>query len=92
MVVIESEFRTSIPSCYRPVITEIIINSPFRFGYIDFSDVATAEKAMKAMQGARVDGRNVTLDFAAPREDRPARGGRGGGRGFGGGRGKGNQS
>ena len=41
---------------------------------------------MKQMQGAQIDGRNVTLDFATPRDnsggDRGGRGGRGrGGRG-----------
>ena len=41
---------------------------------------------MSAMQGAAVDGRNITLDFATPRDNNgPPRGrGGGGGRGFGG--------
>lgn len=71
------------------VITDRDTGNSKGFGYIDFPDVASAEKAMKKMQGASIDGRSVTLDFATPR-DNSSGGGRGGfGGGFGGGRGGG---
>jgi len=73
------------------VITDRDTGNSKGFGYIDFPDVSSAEAAMKRMQGARVDGRAITLDFATPRDNSGGdRGGRGrGGRGFGGGRGRG---
>lgn len=41
------------------------------FGYVDFSDHASASKAYEAMQGQEVDGRAINLDFA---NSRPAEG------------------
>lgn len=70
---------------------------PKGFGYVQFSSIDEATKALGAMQGFSIEGRSVRLDFSTPRThsgDRGGRGGRGGGRGFdrggrGGGRGRG---
>jgi RNA recognition motif-containing protein len=60
---------------------------PRGFGFITMSTPEEAQKAIEAMNGATLDGRNLTVNIARPREDRP--GGGGGGRGprrdFGGG-------
>ncbi len=56
------------------------------FGFIEMSDDAQAKAAIGAMNGANVDGRNLTVNEARPRE---ARGGGFGGGGGGGGGGRG---
>lgn len=58
------------------------------FGFVEMKDASQAQAAIEAINGANVDGRNLTVNEARPREERG--GGGGGGRGgFGGGRGGG---
>ena len=56
------------------------------FGFVTMSDAAGTETAMRAMDGATLDGRTIRVNEANEREG--GRGGGGGG-GFGGGRGGG---
>jgi cold-inducible RNA-binding protein len=60
---------------------------PRGFGFVTMSSEEEAQKAIEAMNGASLDGRNLTVNIARPKEDRPAGGGGGGGgfRGGGGG-------
>ena len=51
------------------------------FGFVTMSTEEEAQKAMTALNGASMDGRNLTVNIARPREE-----GGGGGRRFGGGR------
>src|SRR5262245_26430449 len=61
---------------------------PRGFGFVEMNNDAEAKAAMAALNGQNVDGRDLTVNEARPREDRG--GGGGGGRGgFGGGRGGG---
>lgn len=60
---------------------------PKGYGYIEFSVVDSAQKAINAMNGKELDGRPIRLDFSQPRDANGA--GRGRGAGFGGGRGRG---
>ena len=65
---------------------------PRGFGFVTMSTEEEANAAVEALNGADLDGRNLTVNVARPREERPRgeyRGGGGGGRGrdFGGGRG-----
>jgi cold-inducible RNA-binding protein len=53
------------------------------FGFVEMSSDQEAQAAIAAMNGKDVNGRNLTVNEAKPREDR----GGGGGRGYGGGRG-----
>ena len=58
---------------------------------MDFPSIEDATGAMDSMQGEELDGRNIRVDFALPRDSTPGSGGGGwGGRGSarGGGRGK----
>jgi RNA recognition motif-containing protein len=59
------------------------------FAFITFKDAASAQKAIEEMNGKEVDGRELVVNIARPREERPAGAGgfRGGNRsgGFGGG-------
>lgn len=58
---------------------------PRGFGFVEMPDAGQAQAAMTALNGANVDGRDLTVNEARPREDRGPRGGGGGG--FGGSRG-----
>lgn len=68
---------------------------PRGFGFVEMSDDAQARAAMNALNGTNVDGRDLTVNEAKPREGgggggRGGFGGGGGGRGgFGGGGGRG---
>jgi RNA recognition motif-containing protein len=52
---------------------------PRGFGFVTMSTPEEAEKAISALNGASVDGRNLTVNVAKPREE-GSRGGGGGGR------------
>ncbi len=56
---------------------------PRGFGFVTMSTPEEAEKAIAALNGASLGGRNLTVNVARPREERPAGGG-GGRRDFGG--------
>ncbi len=56
---------------------------PRGFGFITMSTPEEAQKAIQALNGATLDGRNLTVNLARPREERS---GGGGGGGYGGGR------
>lgn len=66
------------------------------FGFVEMPDDGQARAAIEAVHGQNVGGRDLTVNEAKPREDRPRGGGGGGGRGGwggggggGGGRGRG---
>jgi RNA recognition motif-containing protein len=55
------------------------------FGFVEMGSDAEAQKAIEALNGKSVDGRNLTVNEARPKEDRGGgRGGYGGGGGRGG--------
>jgi cold-inducible RNA-binding protein len=58
------------------------------FGFVEMSSDAEAQKAIDALNGQQMDGRNLTVNEAKPREDRRGGGGRSGygGGSYGGGR------
>jgi cold-inducible RNA-binding protein len=43
------------------------------FGFVTMSSAAEANAAIKGLHGNDLDGRNLTVNEAKPREDRPAR-------------------
>ena len=54
------------------------------FGFVEMSDQAQAQAAIAALNGTSVNGRELTVNEARPREDRGgSRGGSGGGYGGG---------
>jgi RNA recognition motif-containing protein len=62
------------------------------FAFVTMGSPDEAQKAIEAMNGAALDNRNLTVNIARPREERPPGGGGGGGgprRKFGGGGGGG---
>ena len=55
-----------------------VINDKFTgqsrgFGFVEMSDTASANKAIEELNDATVDGRNIKVMEARPKEDRPAR-------------------
>ena len=58
------------------------------FGFVEMSSDQEARAAISALNGTAVDGRNLTVNEARPKEGGGGGGGRGGG-GYGGGRGGG---
>jgi len=58
------------------------------FGFVEMPDDESANKAMEGLNGTSLGGRNLTVNEARPKTDRPRReggGGRSGGRGRSGG-------
>lgn len=53
------------------------------FAFVTMSTPEEAQRAIEAMHGASLDGRNLTVNIARPREERPPGGGGGGGGGGG---------
>lgn len=51
------------------------------FAFVTMSSPEEAQRAIEAMHGASLDGRNLTVNIARPREERPPGGGGGGGGG-----------
>lgn len=62
---------------------------PRGFGFVEMADDTQAKAAIDAMNGKNLDGRDLTVNEARPREDRGGGGGGGGRGGFGGGGGGG---
>src|SRR6266511_3178284 len=52
---------------------------PRGFGFVTMSTPEEAQKAIDALNGASLDGRNLTVNIARPREERSGGGGGGGG-------------
>jgi cold-inducible RNA-binding protein len=59
------------------------------FGFVEMASKEEGEKAIEQFNGTDMNGRNLTVNEARPREDRGNRGGGGGRGGFGGNRGGG---
>lgn len=43
------------------------------FGFVEMPNQAEAEEAIKKLDGKEIDGRNIKVDVAKPREERPRR-------------------
>ena len=52
------------------------------FGFVEMSDDAASQKAIAELNDATVEGRNIKVMEAKPKEDRPARSNSGGGGGY----------
>jgi RNA recognition motif-containing protein len=63
------------------VVTDKYTGQSKGFGFVEMSTDAEASSAIGALNGTLVGGRNLTVNEAKPREDRPRTGGSGGGGG-----------
>ncbi len=66
------------------IVTDRDTGQPRGFAFVEMSDDESAAKAMEALNGMSMGGRNLTVNEARPKEDRPRRSGGGGGGGRGG--------
>jgi RNA recognition motif-containing protein len=73
------------------LVTDRMSGKPRGFGFVTMATAEEAQKAIDALNGASLDGRNLTVNIARPKEE--GSGGSGGGRGprreFSGGRNRG---
>jgi cold-inducible RNA-binding protein len=60
------------------LMTDRTTGRPRGFGFVTMSSPEEAQKAIDALNGAAVDGRNLTVNEARPREERTGGGFRGG--------------
>jgi len=87
---VRSLFEAYGPVDKVSIITDRDSGQPRGFAFVEMTDDEAASKAMEALNGTALGGRNLTVNEARPKMDRPRREGGGGGRGgFGGGRGGG---
>jgi cold-inducible RNA-binding protein len=63
------------------LITDRMSGKSKGFGFVTMSSEQEAQAAIDNMNGKTLDGRNLTVNIARPREERPGGGGGGGGRG-----------
>ena len=56
------------------VILDKFTNKSRGFGFVEMSDNTAAEKAIKELNGAVVEGRSISVTVARPREERPSGG------------------
>ena len=69
------------------VVTDRETGRSRRFGFVEMGSDAAAKAAISGLDGQMLEGRNLTVNIAKPRESGGGRGGRDGGGGGGGGRG-----
>ncbi len=56
------------------IITDKMTGRSKGFGFVEMSSDAEADAAIEMYNGKDLDGRNLTVNEARPKEDRPARG------------------
>ena len=62
------------------VITDRETGRPRGFGFVEMARAEDAQKAIQGLDGRDFKGRNLKVNVAQPRENRPGGGSRGGGR------------
>ena len=67
------------------IITDRDTGQPRGFAFVEMADDDAANKAIEALNGTNLGGRNLNINEARPNADRPPGGGGGGRGGYGGG-------
>ena len=81
---LEAAFATHGDVTSARIITDRETGRSRGFGFVEMSDQTQAGAAIAALNGSSVNGRELKVNEARPREDRGPRGGGGGGGGGGG--------
>ena len=82
-------FATAGPVEDVNLVTDRATGRPRGFAFVTMGTPEAAQNAITTLSGKTVNGRNLTVTEARPREERGPRGGGGGGGGYGGGGGGG---
>ena len=82
-------FATAGPVTDVTIVTDRTTGRPRGFACVTMATPAGAQAAITQLGGKNVNGRDLTVNEARPREERSGGGGGGGGRGYGGGGGGG---
>ena len=74
---VNSSALTDLFSSYGEIVEAIVITDRASgrskgFGFVTFSTEEAAEKAQSEMNGKDIEGRAIVVNFAKPREERPA--------------------
>jgi RNA recognition motif-containing protein len=76
--VTENELRSAFSAFGEVASVNVIVDRDTGqskgFGFVEMSDGAAAEAAIKALNGTPLNGRNLKVNQAKPREQRPQRG------------------
>jgi RNA recognition motif-containing protein len=87
----ENDLQDLFAACGTVVEVNLMLDRmtgrPRGFAFVTMGSKEEGQKAIETIHGKNVDGRDLTVNEARPREDRPPRSGGGGGYGGGGGRG-----
>ena len=70
------------------IVTDRDTGQPRGFAFVEMTDDDAANKAIEALNGTNLGGRNLNINEARPKTDRPRGGGGGGRGGYGGGGGR----
>ena len=70
------------------IVTDRDTGQPRGFAFVEMMDDDAANKAIEALNGTNLGGRNLNINEARPKTDRPRGGGGGGRGGYGGGGGR----
>ena len=65
------------------IVTDRDTGQPRGFAFVEMTDDDAAGKAMEALNGTKIGGRNLNINEARPKESRPRSGGGGGRGGYG---------
>ncbi len=87
---VRSMFEAYGPVERVSIITDRDTGQPRGFAFVEMPDDDAAGKAMEALNGSPFGGRNLTVNEARPKADRPRRDGGGGRGGYGRGAGRSN--
>ncbi len=82
-------FATAGPVTEVNIVTDRTTGRPRGFAFVTMATAEGAQAAITQLGGKNVNGRDLTVNEARPREERSGGGGGGGGRGYGGGGGGG---
>ena len=70
---LESAFAAFGEVSSATVVTDKFSGQSKGFGFVEMPDAAAAAKAIQSLNGQPIGGRNVKVNEAKPREDRPQR-------------------
>lgn len=72
---LKAHFETIGPVSSARVITDRESGKSKGFGFVEFENEADNQKAVDQLNGKELDGREINVSLARPKEDRPQRSG-----------------